>query len=154
VQPTSPETAKLLAITVLEAVGNEDGVARLRDSLQAVEPEETPAGSVPRPETVAQWARDARASGKRFFQVAVPVSVTARDGLAGYLTTSLSRVDVSPAAPDILEAVEAEGWRLEHVGYVFEEQGSISAARVFSIMAGQKEAVMGSIVGIYLFRAT
>lgn len=74
-------------------------------------------------------------------------------GAEGYLVTHVSRRDMSVGTASILDAVEAEGWRLEHAGYVFEQTGSISAARVLSIMQGQKEAVMGAIVGLYLFRA-
>ena len=152
VRPSSQEATKVLAISVLEAVGSLDAAAGLRDSLPGAQ-REALWEHVPRPEVVAKLAREARANGRRFFQVAVPVSVTEREGAAGYLTTSVSRRDVSPGASSVLEAVEAEGWHLEHAGYVFEERGSISARRVVSLTAGEKEAVMGSIVGIYLFRA-
>jgi hypothetical protein len=51
-----------------------------------------------------------------------------------------------------LAAIEAIGWRLEHVGYVFMITGESSSDRV--IGTGQNTAVSGETVGIYLFRTT
>jgi hypothetical protein len=50
----------------------------------------------------------------------------------------------------VLEAIEVEGWRLEHVGYVYRVISSVSRDKFLS--SGQQEAVTGEIVGIYLFR--
>ena len=52
---------------------------------------------------------------------------------------------------DVLEAIEAEGWRLEHVGYVYRVISTVSRDKFLS--SGQQEAVTGEIVGVYLFRA-
>lgn len=49
-----------------------------------------------------------------------------------------------------LEAIEAIGWHLEHVGYVFVVTGQNSVDRALS--SGQETAVSGKTVGIYLFR--
>jgi hypothetical protein len=51
----------------------------------------------------------------------------------------------------VLEAIENEGWRLEHIGYVFQETGIVSRDKLLS--SGQTGQVTGQIVGIYLFRA-
>jgi hypothetical protein len=52
----------------------------------------------------------------------------------------------------ILEQVEAMGWRLEHVGYVFVMTGEVSTDKV--LVSGQHTAVNGKTMGIYLFRRT
>jgi hypothetical protein len=49
-----------------------------------------------------------------------------------------------------LAAIEAVGWRLEHVGYIFMITGESSSERI--IGGGQNTAVSGETVGIYLFR--
>ena len=72
-------------------------------------------------------ARAARAAGARIFQVALPLSQTSA-----------------------LDSVEAEGWRLEHAGYVYWVTGGISHPMFLS--RGHEEEVQGEIVGIYIFR--
>jgi hypothetical protein len=52
----------------------------------------------------------------------------------------------------MLAAIEAIGWRLEHVGYVFMITGESSSDRILG--TGQNTAVSGETVGIYLFRNT
>jgi hypothetical protein len=104
------------------------------------------------PESVLERARRARGEGRRFFQAAVPLSVTAR-GAAGFFVTKTETDDRIGADLELLETLEDEGWTLEHVGYVFEETGSISASRMRSLLPGEREAITGNIVGIYLFRA-
>jgi hypothetical protein len=49
-----------------------------------------------------------------------------------------------------LSAIEAIGWRLEHVGYIFMITGESSSDRILG--TGQNTAVSGETVGIYLFR--
>lgn len=49
-----------------------------------------------------------------------------------------------------LDAIEAERWRLEHVGYVFRMTGRESRDKVMS--SGRQLAVAGQVVGIYTFR--
>lgn len=50
----------------------------------------------------------------------------------------------------VIDAIEAEGWHLEHAGYLFRETGSVSRDKFLS--SGQTASVTGEIVGIYLFR--
>ncbi len=57
----------------------------------------------------------------------------------------------SQAHAGLLGEVESEGWRLENVGYVFQETGMVSRDKLLS--SGQTGSVTGQIVGIYLFRA-
>jgi hypothetical protein len=49
-----------------------------------------------------------------------------------------------------LAAIEAIGWHLEHVGYIFMITGESSSDRILG--TGQNTAVSGETVGIYLFR--
>lgn len=51
-----------------------------------------------------------------------------------------------------LDAIERQGWKLEHAGYVFRVTGSESRDKFLA--SGQQEAVSGEIIGIYLFRAS
>ena len=53
--------------------------------------------------------------------------------------------------PHVLEQIEAEGWHLEHIGYVFQETGAVSRDKLLS--SGQVQQVTGQIIGIYLFRS-
>jgi hypothetical protein len=50
---------------------------------------------------------------------------------------------------DVLSQVEAEGWVLQHVSHVFVQTGEESRDKFAS--SGQRVAVRGKIVGIYLF---
>jgi hypothetical protein len=51
----------------------------------------------------------------------------------------------------ILDEIENEGWRLEHVGYVFQPRSTQSRDRFLA--SGQVETIVGEIIGIYVFRA-
>lgn len=53
---------------------------------------------------------------------------------------------------ETLAAIEAIGWRLEHVGYVFVVTDENTRHNLF--LSGQQVAVSGETVGIYLFRTT
>ncbi|MFL6239068.1 MAG: DUF2510 domain-containing protein [Actinomycetes bacterium] len=50
-----------------------------------------------------------------------------------------------------LAAIEAVGWKLEHVGYIF--QITSESSRDKFLATGQQVAVSGQTIGIYLFRA-
>jgi hypothetical protein len=50
-----------------------------------------------------------------------------------------------------IEAIESEGWHLEHAGYVYRMTGSVSRDKLLS--SGQQEAIHGEVLGIYIFRA-
>jgi|ERR671919_517842 hypothetical protein len=90
-------------------------------------------------------ARAAKLAGRRFFQVQMPIEWTTRVPLLDVHHTS--RQDAS----GLLEAIEAEGWTLMDVGYVFQPTGSVSRDKLLS--TGQTEQIAGVIVGVYLFRA-
>lgn len=92
-------------------------------------------------------ARAARASGARLFQASLPLSQTSGHTVAlvgAYVATTTTEHG------SVLDAIEAEGWRLEHSGYVYRVTGSVSRDKLLS--SGQQEAVNGEIVGVYIFR--
>jgi hypothetical protein len=82
------------------------------------------------------------------FQIVLLVSDTAGFvvELSGTVTSTRT-----VAQTGVLETIEAEGWKLEHVGYVYRIISTVSRDKLFS--SGQQEAVTGELVGIYLFRA-
>lgn len=97
--------------------------------------------------TPAGQALTARDRGETLFQIAMPLS-TSKAQIAVMIsafTTTREHRHVST-----LEAIEAQGWRLDHVGYVFRETGSESRDKFLA--SGQQVAVSGEIVGVYLFR--
>jgi hypothetical protein len=97
-------------------------------------------------------ARKAREQGQRIFEISWPITQTGRT-VAGILSgDKATKRSVTDANDTVLEQIEAEGWRLEHAGYVFEQTGSVSRDKLLS--TGQTAAVTGQIVGIYLFRST
>ncbi|WKZ81520.1 MAG: hypothetical protein QY327_06370 [Fimbriimonadaceae bacterium] len=51
---------------------------------------------------------------------------------------------------NVLDAIEAEGWKLEHVGYTYMITKTESTAK--AITSGQREAVSGILMGVYIFR--
>lgn len=95
-------------------------------------------------------ARAARTSGARTFQIDMPLSQTVGRTVA--LLSAEAHSTATADASKVLDSIEAEGWRLEHVGYVYRILGSVSRDKFMS--SGQQEAMHGEIVGIYLFRAT
>jgi hypothetical protein len=98
-------------------------------------------------------ARAARQSGRRIFQVSIPVSETERT-VMGLMSGSKDDMRHREALDvgGVLEEVELEGWRFESAGYVFEQTGSVSRDKLLS--SGQTERVTGRLVGVYIFRAT
>jgi hypothetical protein len=97
-------------------------------------------------------ARTAREAGAGFFQYAAPLSETTRTVMAvlGGTSTASGQKRREISHTGVLSEIEAEGWRLEDVGYVFEQTGSTSRDKAFS--SGQTATVNGRIVGVYLFR--
>jgi hypothetical protein len=84
-------------------------------------------------------ARAARAAGDRLFQISIPISVTERTAW-GVFSGDKQYQKTSQSDPhSVLEQIEAEGWHLEHVGYVFQETGSVSRDKLLS--SGQTAAV-------------
>lgn len=98
--------------------------------------------------TPAGRARSARAAGARTFQIDMPLSTTKGEAIPMMMAIAHSSATADPST--VLDSIEAEGWRLEHVGYVYRILGSVSRDKFMS--SGQQEAMHGEIVGIYLFR--
>ena len=92
-------------------------------------------------------ARAAKMAGAKIFQFAAPLSKTSADVVAmmGAFTSTKDSQHAS-----ILDTIEAEGWLLEHAGYVYRITRSTSRDKFLS--SGQQEAVEGEIIGIYIFR--
>lgn len=98
--------------------------------------------------TPAGQAKAARAARARIFQLSLPLSETT--GFTIALTGAYSTTTTQQHA-SILDSIEAEGWKLEHAGYVYRITGGVSRDKFFA--SGQQEAVNGEIVGVYIFRA-
>lgn len=49
-----------------------------------------------------------------------------------------------------IEAIESEGWRMVHAGYVFQQ--TYAESRDKFMASGQQEAIAGRVLGIYTFR--
>jgi hypothetical protein len=142
---SAPDATKLRVANVFDGIGEADAAQAMRDQVR--EHQQAP----PRDESFVERARRARSEGHTLFQVSIPLSKTERDS---YLFTFTATTDMTQPATETVEAIEAEGWRLEHVGYVFEQTGHITGARLLSLLEGERAAVMGNIVGVYLFRAS
>ena len=96
-------------------------------------------------------ARAAWHAGDKLFQIVLPVAETQRT-IMGYITGS--KYETRRREHDhatILDAIEAEGWLLEHVGYVFEHRETVSQDKFMS--TGQTAKVTGQLTGVYIFRA-
>ncbi len=80
------------------------------------------------------------------------------------LTIANVERDVAPGSRDLgvergttdagrtLEEIEAVGWQLLHVGYVYVPTGESSRDKFLA--SGQYTAISGETVGVYLFRTT
>jgi hypothetical protein len=99
-------------------------------------------------------ARAAYQNGDGWFEVELDLRDT-----GGLLSHGGSGADLAPfgmrhkpraGRMDVLSQIESEGWELAHVGYVFVETGSDTRDKWMA--SGQRAAVAGKIVGIYLFR--
>lgn len=101
----------------------------------------------PRAQEPAELARAAYERGDQFFQLDLVVSA-----VQGAVTNSsiMTRTVRSDAA-DVLGAVEAQGWRLEHVSTSFVETGSTSVRKFFAD-TGTLVANHGHLVALYVFR--
>lgn len=87
-----------------------------------------------------------------FFEVQLIVGSSQRSTSVFDPAGSTSGTSRTVSHAGTLAGIEAVGWRLEHVGYVFIVTGEASHDRVFG--AGENIAVTGQTVGIYLFRNT
>ena len=116
------------------------------ESLQAKLASEPPRPPVPAP---IRQARAAYTRGAQFLEIQLEVAESTRDVRFGEADSG-SRTERENG--DMLGAVEAEGWRLEHVNYVFIPTGHSTRAKMLG--TGESVAVSGVTVGVYLFRAT
>lgn len=130
----------LFSKTPEEIAQREDEKRRNDDRRRAEEFAKTPVGQ----------ARAALSSGARTFQLALPLSQT--KGVAVPIFGGVTQNVTSFKHASTIDSVEAEGWKLEHAGYVFQAIGSVTSKSLLA--KGLQEAVQGEIVGIYIFRAT
>ena len=101
----------------------------------------------PEPAAIVQ-ARTARTRGAGFLEIQLEVAESSRDVRFGEAD---SGERTARDHGEILAAIESEGWRLEHVGYVFVPTGQSTRQKVLG--TGESVAVSGVTVGFYLFRA-
>lgn len=93
-------------------------------------------------------ATTAKEAQQGFLEVQLPVGSSQRDvTMAGAVNKTRTQSHAGT-----LSAIEAIGWRLEHVGYIFQITGESSRDKLLA--SGQQTAVSGQTVGIYLFRNT
>lgn len=96
-------------------------------------------------------ASTARDQGQGFFEIQLQVGSSQRDSTVfGGNNTNISRTSTTPHT-GTLAAIEAVGWRLEHVGHVFVVTSESSRDKFLA--SGQQTAVSGITMGVYLFRA-
>lgn len=97
-------------------------------------------------------ATTAKEQGHGFFEIQLTVGSSQRDStIWGGNNFALAKSKTASHA-GTLAAIEAVGWRLEHVGYVFVVTSESSRDKFLA--SGQQVAVSGDTVGIYLFRST
>jgi hypothetical protein len=98
----------------------------------------------------AGQARAAKAAGMKILQIDVPLSKTKGQTVAMIGAFAHSSQTLNYA--NVIQSIEDEGWRLEHVGYIYRITGSESRGKFMD--SAQQEAVSGEIVGIYIFRVS
>jgi hypothetical protein len=99
--------------------------------------------------TAQGQARTAHEIGQSYFQTCLSIATTKRSGLSmmmGHVQTKTAQIG---GQGEVLAAIESEGWQLMHVGYVFQETGSVSRDKLLS--SGQEALTSGQVIGIYLF---
>jgi hypothetical protein len=95
-------------------------------------------------------AVDAHRRGDRIFQIQLRVSeLIAHESV---LSRSTSAVAPIPGAGGILGRIEAIGWDLHHVGYVFLQTGT--RTQDMAVHGTTSSATTGEVAGVYLFRRT
>ena len=93
-------------------------------------------------------ATAAKEAGQGFFEIQLKVEVSSRAVAFG--TADFAAGGGRKSFAGTLSEIEAVGWKLEHVGYVFVVTGESSRDKLLS--SGQATAVSGKTMGIYLFR--
>jgi hypothetical protein len=126
--------------------------ARAEEAERALKVERESAAEVERQRAAvaaspAGQAQGAKAAGRRYLQIVKDVTTSAgRTSWQGDRTQS-DQIDQA----GMIESVEDQGWALHDVGYVFQETGSDSTGK--AVVSGERTAISGKVVGIYLFRA-
>lgn len=104
-------------------------------------------------EAEAYWAGPlgqavaAKHYGQGFFQFEMPINQVWGNSAYG---SAGGNIHGSGGRPDLLSQIEAIGWKLEHVGYVYVQTGSASTNHFLT--TGQGSVTYGTTMGIYLFR--
>jgi Protein of unknown function (DUF2510) len=93
-----------------------------------------------------ELATAAKNRGERFFQFELELGHIDGNSRWG---SSDSTIRWTPQA-SVIGQIEQCGWRLEHVGYVYVNTGSLSTNRV--LRTGEGTAERGKVAAIYLFR--
>lgn len=97
-------------------------------------------------------ATTAKEQRQGFFEIQLTVGSSQQHTSVFDVAGSTSDASRTVSHAGTLANIEAIGWRLEHVGYVFIVTGEATHDRMFG--AGENVAVNGKTVGIYLFRNT
>jgi len=96
-------------------------------------------------------ATTAKEQGQGCFEIQLEVGSSQRDTtIFGGNNDNIEQTK-TPSHAGTLAAIEATGWRLEHVGHVFVVTSESSRNKL--LLTGQQTAVSGRTIGIYLFRS-
>jgi hypothetical protein len=100
--------------------------------------------------TPSGQAKYAKINGARTFQISLPLSETV--GKKGILLGGSAQTTRTEHSTTI-DAIEAEGWNLEHANYVYQVTKTVASRSIFSASAqGYDYAYNAEIIGIYIFR--
>lgn len=88
----------------------------------------------------------AKAAGRRYFQIVRDVSTSQASATWQGNVSQGGNTDQT----GLIESVEDQGWALHDVGYVFQETASDSKSKALG--SGERTAISGKIVGIFLFK--
>jgi hypothetical protein len=127
-----------------ESLKQEAARALVAERAAAAEAERARAAHAASP---AGQAVAARAAGRRYFQVVADVTTSA----ASATWTGNVAQHAQQDSAGLIQSVEDQGWALHDVGYVFQETASDSKSKALG--SGERTAISGKIVGVYLFRA-
>jgi hypothetical protein len=149
--PADTDLSKAEVKAACAAARAEANAAKQAAAIQAREAREEANRQTAFRATPVGQAMAAREQGQGFFEMQLVVGESQRDStIFGGNNTNWAR-EKKVTHAGTLAAVEAVGWKLEHVGYIF--QVTSESSRDKFLASGQQIAVSGRTVGIYLFRA-
>jgi hypothetical protein len=96
-------------------------------------------------------AAQAKQRGDRFFQVELGTASVEGHSTDMFGPSDSSDTRRSGSTAQVLADIEAQGWRLEHAGWVFVQTGMSSREKF--LVSGEMASVSGRVEGVYLFRA-